>query len=144
MFISSKMRTAACRMRECNATCVRAHLHYLFSCFWQHFCIIVSCFICRNVTLFFFQKRCVHQKRLFFSNEINFCRLEISFFYLRVFCGAKLAKTLLILIKQNLRYTLYFRMISYFEKSLCRVFYLTNYLQSLFDTIVIVIAFAIS
>ena len=23
----------------------------IFSCFWQHFCLILSCFICRNLTL---------------------------------------------------------------------------------------------
>ena len=30
--------------RGCHASCVRTHLHYLFSCFWQHFCLIMSCF----------------------------------------------------------------------------------------------------
>ena len=29
---------------------VRTHLHYLFSCFWQNFCFIVSWFISRNLT----------------------------------------------------------------------------------------------
>ena len=48
---SSKMRKAAYRERECDASCVRTHLHYSFSCFWQHFCLIVSFFICRNLTL---------------------------------------------------------------------------------------------
>ena len=35
--------------------------------------------------LTFIQKNCVPQKLLFFSNKINFCRHEISFFYLKLF-----------------------------------------------------------
>ena len=54
--VSPKMRKAAYRGRECHASCVRTHLHYLFSCFWQHFCLIVSCFICRNLTLSLIKK----------------------------------------------------------------------------------------
>ena len=30
-----------------HASCVRTQLHYLFSCF----CLMMSCFICRNLTL---------------------------------------------------------------------------------------------
>ena len=30
-----------------HASCLRTHLHYLFSCF----CLVASCFICRNLTL---------------------------------------------------------------------------------------------
>ena len=30
-----------------HAPCVRTHLHYLFSCFF----LMVSCFVCRNLTL---------------------------------------------------------------------------------------------
>ena len=37
-------------------TYVRTHLHYLFSCFWHHFCLIVSCFICRNLLLSLLKK----------------------------------------------------------------------------------------
>ena len=47
---------AAYRGRKCHATCVHTHLNYLFSCFWQHFCLIVSCFICRNLTLYLIKK----------------------------------------------------------------------------------------
>ena len=93
--------------------------------------------------LTFTQKKCVRQKRLFFSNEINFCRHEISLFTLNYFCEPKLAKTPLILIKQKLRYTLCFNMITYFDKTLCNVaqeiryilfslFYETSYLTSTF------------
>ena len=35
-----------------NASCVCTHLQYLFSCF----CLMVSCFICRNLTLPSFKK----------------------------------------------------------------------------------------
>ena len=35
-----------------HASCVLTHLHYLFSCF----CLIVSCFIFRNLTLPSFKK----------------------------------------------------------------------------------------
>ena len=52
-----------------HASCVRTHLHHLFSCF----CLMVPCFICRNLTLPSLKKGCVCQKWLFFSNEINFC-----------------------------------------------------------------------
>ena len=41
-----------------RASCVRTHLHYIFSCFWQHFGLIVSCFICRNLTLLYSKKMC--------------------------------------------------------------------------------------
>ena len=53
---SSKMSTAAYRGKGCQALCVRSHLHYLFSCFWQHFVLKVSCFICRTLTLPLFKK----------------------------------------------------------------------------------------
>ena len=36
----------------CHVSRVRTHLHYLFSCF----CLIVSCFICKNLTLASFKK----------------------------------------------------------------------------------------
>ena len=61
---SSKMREAAYRRKDCHASCVRTHVHYLFSCFWQHFCLIVYCFICKNITLSLIKKKmclsCVH------------------------------------------------------------------------------------
>ena len=50
--------------RGCHASFVRTHLHYLLSCFWLHFCLIVSCFICRNLTLPLFKKD------VFVRNEI--------------------------------------------------------------------------
>ena len=55
------------------------HLHYLFLCFWQHFFYSVLIYLWK-FDFTFTQKRCVHQKRLFFSNDINFCRHEISSF----------------------------------------------------------------
>ena len=85
-----------------------------------------------------------------FSNEINFCCNEISFFInLNCFSEPKLAKTVLILIKQNLRYTLNFSETPYFKKVLCRVarrfiweVILHWYLKALFYTIVIVVVTA--
>ena len=46
---------------------------------------------------------------------------SVFFFTLNCFSEAKLAKTALILIKQNLRYTLNFSVTPYFEKILCIV-----------------------
>ena len=62
----------------CHASCVRRHLHYLFSCFWQHFCLIVFCLICRNLILPLFRKDV-------FVRNVYFCRHEISCFYLKLF-----------------------------------------------------------
>ena len=56
-------------------------------------------FYLQKFDLIFILKRCFCQKRLFFSNKINFYRNEISFFYLKLFYEPKLAKMLLILIK---------------------------------------------
>ena len=58
-----------------HASCVRTHLH-LFSCF----CLMVSCFICRDLNLPSFKKG------LFVRNgyEINFCCNEVSFFLLKI------------------------------------------------------------
>ena len=62
---SSKMHTAAYRGRVCYASCVPKHLHYLLPCFLQYFYLILSCLICRNLTLPLFKKRCFCQKQLF-------------------------------------------------------------------------------
>ena len=43
-------------------------------------------FYLQKCNLTFIRKRCARQKRLFFSNEINFCCHETSFFYLKLFC----------------------------------------------------------
>ena len=54
-----KMRTAAYRGRGCHASCLPTHLFmftYLNSCLWQHFCLIASYFICKNLTLRLFTK----------------------------------------------------------------------------------------
>ena len=73
-----------------HASCVRTYLHYLFSCS----CLMVSCFIRRNLTLPSFKKS------VFVRNGYNFCCNEISFFLtLNCFSEPKLAKTVLILIK---------------------------------------------
>ena len=43
----SKMGTGVYRGEGYHASCVRTHLHYLF----LYFCLMVSCFICRILTL---------------------------------------------------------------------------------------------
>ena len=74
-----------------HASCIRTHLHYPFSCFFLMVSCLVSCSI---------EKGCLCQKWLFFSNEINFCCNEISFFLtLNSFSEPNLVKTLLILTK---------------------------------------------
>ena len=79
----------------CHASCVRVHLHHLFLYFWQCFCPIVSSFFLWKFNCI--QKRCVREKRLFFSSKINFyCKL---FFLKIILANEKSAKTLLILIK---------------------------------------------
>ena len=85
-------------------------------------------FYLQKFNLTFIQKGCFCQKWLFFSNEINFCCRKISFFTLSCFSESKLAKTLLILTKQNLRYILYSSVIPYFENILC-----IPYHRDLFD-----------
>ena len=39
-----------------HTSCIRTQLHNTFPRFWQHFCLIVSSFICRNSTLPLFKK----------------------------------------------------------------------------------------
>ena len=89
-----------------------------FLCIWHQFCLITYCFICRNLITLPLFKKDVFVRNGYFSPT---SRHEIVFFHLNNFCEPKLAKTLLILIKQNLRYTLYFSMTPYFEKGLCSV-----------------------
>ena len=84
---SCKMCTCTCRGEGYYASCVRMHLHYLISCF----CLMVSCFVCRNLTLASFKKG-VCQKWLLFSNEINFYCNEISFFYFKLFFRNKVSQ----------------------------------------------------
>ena len=112
---SSEITTIVHSGRCCYNSCVRVQLHYLFSCFWQHFCLKVSCFICRNLTLLLFKKD-VFVRKGYFSTARSIS--VVSLFTLNYICEPKLTKTLLILIKYYLRYNLYFSMIRYFEKSL--------------------------
>ena len=72
---------------------------------------VLFCFQKLNFT--FILKRCVRQKRLFFSIEINLCCHKISCRIIssKFFLLSKLAKTPIILLKQNLKYILYFSMI---------------------------------
>ena len=63
---SFNMRTVAYRGMVCHTLPVRRHLQNLFSCFWQHFCPIVSFFICRNLNLASFKKD-IFVKKGYFS-----------------------------------------------------------------------------
>ena len=55
--------------RECHASCVNIRLHYLFSWFLQDFCLIVSCFTCRNLTLSLIKKDVFIRKGYFFPTR---------------------------------------------------------------------------
>ena len=52
-----------------NVYVLTLYLHYLFSCFWQHFCPIVYCFICRNLTLLYSKKFCSSEKVIFLQQD---------------------------------------------------------------------------
>ena len=84
--------TAAHREDVCVSSFMCTYTLTLFSCFWQHFCLIVSCFIYRNLTSPLFKKDVFVRNGYFFSKEINFCRDEIGYFYLNIFSEPKLAK----------------------------------------------------
>ena len=97
-----------------------------------------------------FKKRCTRQKRLFFSNEINFCRHEISSFYLKLFLRTKVlnqnCKSKYLWFKSNRILGIIFILVWYLTlKTLCSVvrcagskmyflfyLYLQNYLKSIF------------
>ena len=49
-------------------------------------------FYLREFNLPFIQKGCVCQKWLFFSNEINLCSNEISFFYFKLIFRTKISQ----------------------------------------------------
>ena len=49
-------------------------------------------FYFKKFNLTFIQKRCVRQKWLFCSKKINFCRHEISTFYLKLFLRTKFSQ----------------------------------------------------
>ena len=78
-----------------HASCVRKHLHYLFSCF----CLMVSCFICRNLTLPSFKKGVIVRNDYFSPIRSISVVMKSAFFTLNCFFEPKLGKTLLILIK---------------------------------------------
>ena len=49
-------------------------------------------FYLNKFNLTFIKKSCVRQKRLFFSNEINFCRHEIRFFYVKLILRTRVSQ----------------------------------------------------
>ena len=86
----SKIRTATYRGRGFHASCVPTHLHYLFSCFWLYFCLVVSCSICIILTLALFEKDVFVRNGYFFPTRSFFCN-EISLFYLKLFLPTKVS-----------------------------------------------------
>ena len=78
-----------------HASCVRRHLHNLFSCFF----LMVSCFICRNLTLPSFKKGLFVRNGYFSTMRSISAVMKQAFFTLNCFSEPKLAKTLLTLIK---------------------------------------------
>ena len=90
-------------------------------------------FCLQKFNLTFIQKGRVCQKLLFFSNEINFCCNEISFFYFKLLFPTKVTRRVLILIKQNLMYTLSFSLTPQCHTEI----YLRGYFTSIFTDIVL-------
>ena len=76
------------------ASCVRTHLHYSFSCFWQHFCLIVICLICRNLTLPLFKKKMFVRNGYFSpTSSISVLIPEARFFYIKLFLRTKFCQS---------------------------------------------------
>ena len=75
---------------ECHTSGVRTY--YLFSCFRQHFCVIVSCFICRNLALTLFIKGLFVRDGYFSSAISIYVCHEISFFCSKLFLQIKVSK----------------------------------------------------
>ena len=104
--------------RRRHASSVRTHLH--------NFHVFGIIFVLKfNLT--FTPKRCFRQERLFFYNEINFCRhkvSEISIFYLNIFLWTKVNQNAFNV--NQIESYVYFSLMPYFEKTQCRValFYL--------------------
>ena len=73
----------------------RTHLHYLL----PYFCLMLSCFICRNLSLLSFKKGAF--VRIGYFSQMRFIPVVMkeAFFTLNCFSKPKLAKTVLILIK---------------------------------------------
>ena len=88
---SSKMFTDAYSGRGVS----RTHLHYLL----PYFCLMLSCFICRNLSLLSFKKGAF--VRIGYFSQMRFIPVVMkeAFFTLNCFSKPKFAKTVLILIK---------------------------------------------
>ena len=100
-----------------HASCVRTHLHYFFSCF----CLMVSTFICRNLTLSSFRKGVFVRNGYFFSSEINFCCNEIIFFYFKLVFRTKVSQNAFNFNQIESYVYLHFSVTLYFERILCSV-----------------------
>ena len=80
------MCAAAYRGRGCHAVYVDTLSLFKFLAVFLSYSVLLYC---RNLTWPLFRKDVFVRNGYFFSNEINLCRQEISFFYLK----PKLAET---------------------------------------------------
>ena len=72
------------------------HLHKLFSCFWQHFCRILSCFICKNVTLPLLKKDVFVRNAIFLKQDRFLSSWNKLFsLYFKLFLQAKVSQNTL-------------------------------------------------
>ena len=114
-----QMRTGGERY---HASCIRTHLHYLFSCF----CLMVSCFICRNLTLPSLKKGVFVRNGCFSPMRSISVVMKWALFYFKLFFRAK--------VSQN---NFNFNQIE--ARRFILEVMLYRYLQTLFYTIVIVV-----
>ena len=81
----------------CHTSCVSTHLRCLFSCFWQHFCLMMSCFICRNLTFPFSSSEMViflqRDKFLSSRNKLFLGSLVGLHIFFLFFCLSFLSRT---------------------------------------------------
>ena len=111
-----QVHTNYVQVKACHKLCVGAHLHYLFSCFWQHFYLKVHCFICRNLTLSLFKKD-VFIRNGYFSLIRSIS--TVSIFYLKLFLQTEGSQNAFSFNQiESQVSSMYFSMILYFEKSL--------------------------
>ena len=72
-----------------HSSCVRTHLHYLFSCSW----LMVFCFICRNLTLPSFKKGVFVRNGYFSSMRSISVVMKSALFYFKLFFQTKVSQS---------------------------------------------------
>ena len=106
-------RTAAYR-RRCHASFVRTHLHYLFSAFWQYFCLMVSRFIYKNKI----QKTV---RMIIFLQRNQFLSSWNKLFLLKIIFTNKVSQNTFSFNQMESWVYSIFQYDTYFEKTLCSV-----------------------